>query len=194
MMLNSIDCKQAETAMLRHMERSITAAESVELLKHVKTCERCMEEYLMFDQVVEFISTNDISTLESAPENFTQNVMASIRKDSAHAPQLKEIVRNGNLLSHLLGGSSLIVLAVALIIFYNPEQVAHFAYTYPAIGTIVSVASNVWAALAGAMNSIVYSVGNLSIESSISIAALAFVLISGLLLVVLQRQEERTTA
>jgi len=196
-MHKTINCKQAEVALMQHMERSITAEDAQLLLQHVQECENCMEEYLMFDQVVEFAATTSAESWDVAPANFTANVMAAVRKEPSYAPAaqpLRQIVREGNILSHILGGSGLVVLALALIIFYNPEQVAHLAYTYPAIGTIVSMAGSVWTFFAGIINSVVYSAGNISIESSISIAALAFVLVAGMLLVVLQRQEERTTA
>jgi len=196
-MTKIMDCEKAGTALMQHMERSITVEDAQLLLQHVQECENCMEEYLMFDQVVEFAATTTAESWNVAPVNFTANVMAAVRKEPAYAPvaqPLKDIVREGNILSHILGGSGLIVLALALVIFYNPEHVAHLAYTYPAIDIIVSMASSIWAALGSMMNAIVYSAGSLSIENSISIAALAFVLLAGMLLVVLQRQEERTAA
>ena len=191
-----LSCAQADTLMLKHMEGMNTPEEAQLLLAHVEDCQNCREEYLAFDMAMEFAIATDHSQWEAAPANFTANVMAAVALEKKEmvevkAPTVSTVRKHPYLKFDILCGISLIGLALALVIAYRPEQVANVAYMYPVVDVLLTGALHVWDFMGRVVQAIAYSTSTLSIESGISIAALAFVLVAGSLLVVLQSQDEQ---
>ncbi|MCL2287059.1 MAG: hypothetical protein FWC32_11945 [Firmicutes bacterium] len=184
-----ITCAKAEIAMLSHMEGTLSSEDAQILAQHVEKCELCREYYLAFDEVMEY-AASDEADWQEAPANFTATVMAEVNKMSLYTkPAVEAIRRKGMATLHILWGVSAILLGVALFFAFNPQHLATLTSSYP-------IFDNIAVFLAGAatpLDQVLYStMQNHTIESSLGIAALLFVLILGSLLVVLHKQQEET--
>jgi len=80
-----MNCNQAETAMMQHMEKTIEPETAKSLAKHVLQCKTCREVYLVFDQSMDCVDSIQ------APAGFTESVMASVTK--MHVSQAQNILK-----------------------------------------------------------------------------------------------------
>jgi ribose/xylose/arabinose/galactoside ABC-type transport system permease subunit len=70
------DCELASIYMMKFMDGVITDEEAAQLNKHILTCKRCREDFIMYDQIMrEFTKI----TLTEAPTDLEEKVMARIR-------------------------------------------------------------------------------------------------------------------
>ena len=186
-----MDCKQAEVAMLKHMERAITPQDAVRLSQHVMVCEHCREHYLMFDQVMEFAATSE--DWDEAPPNFTSAVMAKVAANVAikPAPQAANKIR---LAFHVTFGLCAVFFATILFFAYNPTLVSNLTDMSPAFAGLVAAIHGLGTLFGNMMESFIQTAGTLNIANSLSIAALVFVLVLSSLLIVLHKQDEKGIA
>jgi len=182
-------CSQAEIAMLQHMETTISLKDARRLAQHVQECQSCREYYLAFDETMEYAAA-EIDWKE-APESFTAAVMAAVHHMPIHSkPEVvEEIKRNGLVTLHILWGASAILFGIALFFAFNPDSFTSLINSFPIFDSIATFITGIGASLSQALGNMRY---NHTIESSLGIAALLFVLILGSLLVVLHK-DERTS-
>ena len=183
-------CAEAETAMLAHMETTIALKDAHRLAAHVETCELCREYYLAFDETMEYAASAEAQWLE-APESFTANIMAAVQHMPVYAkPEVVEKIRNRGVATlRILWGVSAILFGIALFFAFNPYQLANLIASYPVLDSIAMFFSSIGAAFDQALRS---AANTHSIEGTIGIAALLFVLVLGSLLVVLHGDQKRT--
>jgi len=190
-----MDCSQAEVAMLKHMEKIITTEEAGLLHEHILDCDSCREYYLAFDEVMEFAATAETSDWEEAPASLTVAVMAEVKNMPVYTKQAaKKSISKKHYAFYIAWGSSLVFLAAALFIAYNPTYIENLAYAYPIVASIVNAMRSIWAAIGSMLDWVVQSTSTLSIENNISIAALLFVFVLGSLLVALHKDDEKGIA
>jgi len=187
------NCEQSEILMLKHMEKTISAEDTIKLAGHVQDCQSCREYYLAFDEAME--AMGDFATahieLDQAPDNFTANVMVQVRKmPAAVTPAIATARQRGRVALYAFWGVSVIIVAVALVLAYNPHYLTDLAYTYP-----------IFEGVATAMQRAVSAFGQVPewlmndtdvMAHNFGVAALAFVLVLGMLLVVLHKDESRS--
>jgi len=177
-----MDCNLAETLMMKHMDKIISKQEAADLARHIDECESCREYYLAFDQTMEAMAT----ITEVAPANFTAAVMTEIRKMPAYTkPEPVRVVS----IMHMFWGASAVLVAIALFFGYNPHYITDLANQYHIFQHFVNAANNTMAFLSQLTESIMQNQQTQTIGSSFAVGALAFVLILGVLLVTLHKEE-----
>jgi len=185
-------CSQAEIAMLQHMETTISLKDARRLAQHVQDCESCREYYLAFDEIMECTAAETESSAywQEAPESFTAAVMTKVHHMPVHSkPEVvEEIKRSGLVTLHILWGASAILFGIALFFAFNPDSFTNLINSFPIFDSIVTSITGFGASLSQALTNMRY---NHTIESSLGIAALLFVLILGSLLVVLHKDAEQ---
>ena len=195
----TISCQQAELFMTKHMDMIIAADEASKLLDHVQSCESCREQYLMFDQVMELAASPDV--IVTAPDNFTAAVMAEVNKMPAYSP-VAQVVEKANVAATTSGWeiatriilwASPVLFAIILLAIHNPAIVQAVTEAHPIAESIVGAIVGFGL---GFSNFITEATQNatLSVNNAFGVTALAFVLLLGSILVVLQRDEEKGTA
>ena len=189
----SMNCLQAETAMMEHMEQIIPAEDKLRLAQHVQECESCREYYLAFDEVMEYAASEEADWQE-APEGFAASVMTEIRKEAAYVQKVEpevavvaEIRRRYTVALHILWGFSVILLGVTLYFVYNPEQFANLASNSALLTSVSTAVAGAWASVSGLIDRVMQNPQ--TIENNLAVAALLFVLVLGSLLVVLHKEE-----
>ena len=181
-------CEQSEILMMKHMEKTISTQDAAKLAQHVQDCENCREYYLAFDEAMEAMETVE---LYATPDNFTANVMAQVRKMPAYVtPAIATARKKGRTALYVFWGISAAVVALALILAYNPQYLINLSYTYPIFENVVAAMGRISAAFGQVPE---WLTGDTTVmANSFGIAALAFVLVLGLLLVVLHKDEGKT--
>jgi len=189
--MQNMDCAQAEVAVLKHMEQTISTQDAQRLAQHVKHCQSCKEYYLAFDEIMEYASAE--TDWQEAPEGFTATVMASVGEIHVKQTQPEisaEINNRVNYVLHVLWGMGAILLGVAFFFVYNPEHFANLVEMSPNLASISAAVSGMWASISQWIDRVMQSQG-LPTETNLGIMALLFVLVLGSLLVVLHRDQER---
>jgi len=188
--LPDMNCAEAEIAVLKHMEQTISVEDAQRLAMHVQGCPPCKEYYLAFDEIMEYASSE--TDWQQAPEDFTAAVMANVGKIYVEQtqPQIsEEINRRVNYVLHVLWGMGAILLGVAFFFVYNPEHFASLVERSPNLASISAAVAGVWASISQWIDGIMQS--QRTIETNLGIMALLFVLVLGSLLVILHRDQER---
>ena len=180
-------CEQAETAMLAHMETTISLKDARRLAAHVESCETCREYYLAFDETMEYAASAEADWLE-APQGFTASVMAAVQHMPVYAkPEVVEKIRSrGQATLHILWGVSAILFGIALFFAFNPQQFTNLIHSYPVLHSVTDFFSNAAAAFGQGVEN---ALNAHTMESGIGIAALLFTLVLGSLLVVLHTDQ-----
>jgi len=175
------------------MEKTISAEDAVKLAQHVQDCQSCREYYLAFDEAMEAMdsfATADIE-LEQAPDNFTANIMAQISKMPAYVtPAIVTARQRGRVALYAFWGVSAIMVAVALVLAYNPHYLIDLAHTYPIFEGVVAAMQNIGSSFGQVPEWLISDTAVMT--HSLGVAALAFVLVLGMLLVVLHKDESRS--
>ncbi|MCL2361878.1 MAG: hypothetical protein FWC73_08720 [Defluviitaleaceae bacterium] len=177
-----MDCKQANLAMMEHMEKTIQPQQAQDLARHVMSCEDCREYYIGFDMALDILNEPELSI---APPGFTNNVMAQVRELPAHTKPIPLFLR-------ILWGFGGIILGIALLLAFNPEWLTAITEASPILYNIQSAMLALSAAVASWLADWMASyqgTGNLMLHG-----ALVFVAAVGALLLILQRSEKSTKA
>jgi len=177
-----MNCKQAEIAMMENMEKTIQPARARDLAQHVLECETCREYYIGFDMALEVL---DDETLAIPPLDFTQKVMAQVNAMPAHSKPIPMSLR-------ILWGLGAIFLGVGLMFAFNPAWLTAMTEAYPVLYNIINAMETVRIFAAESLAELTGSYQGIGLPM-IS-AALGFVVIVGMLLMVLQRSEKSTKA
>jgi len=185
-----LNCEQSEILMLKHMEQTISTEDAAKLAQHVQDCQNCREYYLAFDEVMEAMETVEIY---KTPDNFTANVMAGVRKMPNYVtPAIATARKKGQTALYVFWGVSAAVVALALILAYNPQYLISLSYTYPIFENVVAAMENIVAAFGQVPDWLMSDTTVMA--HSFGVAALAFVLLLGLLLVVLHKDESKVSS
>ena len=178
-----MDCKQAEIAMMQHMEKTITPQDAKELAEHVLSCASCREYYLAFDEMMECVSDEDF-ILETPPADFTKSVMAKVGE---LAEKNEKIKMSESILMKVVWGISAVFMGAALYFILNPEMLPSFAITTPVVDGFLSAMGMVGNAFAQGFSQLA-QIG-VSIDNSLSVIALFFTIVLGGLLTLLYNEE-----
>lgn len=115
-----MDCNDAGELMMKYMDRVLTEAEASKLNLHLKECEACREDFLIYDGMM-----RDFDGLEivCAPEHFEAGVMARIAElpplNTANAYSLDAIAcAVWGIFSVLMGAGFMLFLNQDTIITY----------------------------------------------------------------------------
>ena len=185
-----LNCEQSDILMLKHMEKNITSEDAAKLAQHVQECENCREQYLVFDELMESMDDIAVSGIElnKVPDYFTSNIMAQVRGMPPYvAPEIVTARKVGRTALFAFWGISAILAAVALILLYNPQYLASLSQTYPIFEGAVAAMGRMAAAFGQVPDWLMSD--TTVIGHSFGVAALAFVLVLGMLLVVLHKDE-----
>jgi len=178
-----MDCTIAENLTMKYAEGTITPPESQGLVKHVLSCESCREFYLLFDEMLEQTTTDD---LEKVPGDFTRNVMLAVKALPCREAKVKRSA--GSVVYSVLWGFSVMILGLALLLVFNPTWLE-----VPILNTIHDglMAFGAW------MIAIGERIGNsvsLNVTQAMSLFALSFSGIIVILLHLLYSGEKRQKA
>jgi len=182
-------CKQIDNLLLKHIEKTLSTDEARRLAKHVLECENCREYYLAFDEAAEYAETME---MHEAPANFTSNVMLAVSQIPQPIAVRKSIAQKVELA--LTWGLSLLLLTIIVFLAYNPDYLMSLANVYPIIASVVSVMLIARDFFVDMGQWLVQQAALYGSENILGIAALVFMLISGSLLFVLQKEEEKSLA
>jgi len=182
-------CKQIDNLLLKHIEKTLSTDEARRLAKHVLECESCREYYLAFDEAAEYAETMEMA---EAPANFTSNVMLAVSQIQPVVAVRKRFAYKVEMA--LTWGLSLLLLAIIVFLAYNPDYFLSLANVYPMLAVAAGVMLAIGDFFMGlgqwfAQQAVLYGSENL-----FGIAALVFMFISGSLLFVLQKEEEKSLA
>ena len=180
-----MNCNQAELAMMEHMEKTIRPARARDLAQHVLGCEACREYYVGFDMAFEVLNDAELSI---PPADFTQSVMAQVRKLPAHTPPEP----SASVALHILWGLGAIVLGIGLLLAFNPDWMAALTEAYPIVYNMTNAVNSVWLSITETFARITPANQTTGAANGLSVfnMALIFVVVVGALLVVLQRSEK----
>ena len=180
-----MDCNQAEHAMMEHMEKTIQPARARDLAQHVLGCENCREYYVGLDMAFEVLGDAELS---APPADFTQTVMAQVRKLPAHTPPEP----SASVAMHILWGLGAIILGVGLLLAFNPDWLAALAAAFPVVYATINAVSTAGQFAINHLERLVSSNQAANATGGLSPfnVALIFVVVVGILLVVLQRTEK----
>ena len=185
-----MDCKQAEIAMMQHMEKTITPQDAKDLAQHILSCASCREYYLAFDEMMENATDEDF-VLESPPADFTKSVMAKVGALAEKTETVSEkSVKSEGILMKAIWGISAVFMGAALYFILNPEMLPSFAITTPVVDGFLQVMAAVGNAFAQGFNQMTQL--NVSIDDSLSVIALFFAIILGGLLTLLYNEENHS--
>lgn len=71
-----MDCKKANDLMMKYMDGNISKDEVFSLKKHIDKCDKCYEDFLIYDKILKGFSSMD--NIVTVPEDFEKNVMSEI--------------------------------------------------------------------------------------------------------------------
>lgn len=125
-----MDCEKAGGLMMKYMDMILTDAEAVSLNKHIKICDRCKVDFLVYDSIMNGFSK---MTLTEAPEGFENCVMDVI----AQLPEAKPKTP-GRQISGLLGVFSVLI-GLGFILIVNKEAIINWMYQYSQFESLLSV-------------------------------------------------------
>ena len=178
-----MDCNQAELAMMAHMEKTIHPAQARDLAQHVLNCEACREYFIGFDMALDVLGDAELC---EAPADFTQAVMAQVRKLPAHTQP--EPAASTSISLRVLWGLSAIVIGVGLLFAFNPEWLTTVTAAAPIVDRMFDASSRLQLFIMGMFDGIapVYNGAGMFTFN----AAIIFAVVVGALLLVLQRSEK----
>jgi len=178
-----MDCKQAEIAMMQHMEKTITPQDAKALAEHVLSCATCREYYLMFDEAMECLTDEDF-ILEAPPADFTKSVMTKV---GVFAEKVEPPITVESLLMKALWGIGAVFIGAALYFILNPEMLPSFTIATPVVDGFLYTINTIGNAFAQGVNQMAQI--DVSIDSSLSVIALFFTIVLGGLLTILHSEE-----
>jgi hypothetical protein len=189
-----MDCKQADIAMMQHMEKTISPADARDLAKHILRCENCREYFLAFDEAMDYMSEMDSVEVEliEAPANFTMSVMEKVRQIPTYSNPIPTC--RITTLMRCLWGSSAVFLGVSLLFIFNPDWLATLAAIYPAFAAVSNALDAASLFLGSAVVEFMQSIGSQSgnvATTGLTISTLIFLVMIGIVLFVLHRGEKR---
>jgi len=174
-----MNCNQAQLAMMEHMEKTIQPARARDLTKHVLVCESCREYYIGFDMALDVLNDAELST---PPADFTQNVMAQVRKHPAHSKPIAMYLR-------VLWGLGAIFLGIGLLFAFNPEWLSALTDSSPIVASIINAMYTAREFVSGWVGELTAS--NQGAGLSALNIAIVFVVTIGALLLILRNSEKR---
>lgn len=75
--MERLDCSKTEDYLMKYMDNNLTSKEANELNRHISCCEKCKEEFMVYDQMMtEFMEME----LDVAPEGFELRVMEKVKE------------------------------------------------------------------------------------------------------------------
>ena len=180
-----MDCNQAEIAMMEHMEKTIHPARARDLALHVLKCEPCREYFVGFDMALDVLSDAELST---PPEDFTQKIMAQVRKLPAHTPPVPVI----SPALRVIWGLGAIFFGIAMLFAFNPEWWQAVTAASPVVSGMIAAMQTAGQFLQGIAENFAPVNQSASVSTGMSVfnLALVFVFVVGALLVVLQMSEK----
>lgn len=190
-----MDCDKAGDAMMQYVEKTIKPMVAIRLARHVHKCESCREYFLALDETAEAFAEPcaeaELATERvSAPEGFTEAVMARIRKLPVYAP-IK--INRADIALRVVWGLCAVLLGVTLGMIYHPETAA-LIMNVPFIRAAADVSAAGGEALRSMVNQMINSGGLVNAQTTQNVwltnAALIFVFMLAGLLAVLRRAEK----
>jgi hypothetical protein len=174
-----MDCRKAETAVMRHIEKLLQPAEARDLTTHILKCENCRALYLMMDESADIFTAPAESFHEAPAADFTQRVMALVHADETET----EKVTAGDMVLRVLWSLGGVAVGVLMLLVMNPDWAASIALQN-AFGYAGMYMEELTAWLSRS------EVLHVAINSSLGIAALIFAGLIGGLLYGLHRGED----
>jgi anti-sigma factor RsiW len=153
-----MDCEKASGLMMKYMDMILTDAEALSLNKHIKTCEQCKEDFMMYDSIMNGFS--EMSLVE-APEGFEDSVMEAVAQLPVHKAKTTGV-------SGLLGVFSVLI-GIGFILILNSEAIIGWMQGYPQLEPLLSVIIPA----ATAIDNISYQVSTSISEFTLSIQQVA---------------------
>ena len=181
-----MDCSMAQDLIVKRTEFELKDTEATELYKHVLTCGRCRESYLVFDECMEAVALFDKGSLDEtpAPEGFTGLVMAKIGTDYASS-EIEKVKEKGWLVLNLLWGFSAIILGIILFLLFNPSWLEALVNRYPIVYSAISGLQQFFGMVQSGMLGLFDPALSIALSGSLGVFALLFVAVMSLLLFVL---------
>jgi len=168
-----MDCRKAETAVMRHIEKLLQPAEARDLTKHILKCEDCRTLYLMMDESADIYAMPAESLSEMPAAGFTERVMALVHaEETVHETAAVTV---NDIILRVLWSLSGVAVGVLMLLVMNPDWAASIALQN-AFGYAGMYMEEVTAWLSRS------EVLHVVVNSSLGVAALVFAgLIGGLL-------------
>ena len=116
--------------MMKYMDGVLTDAEAASLNRHIKVCDQCKEDFLVYDSIMYNFSE---MTLTEAPEGFERRVMDIITQ--LPETTLKAVNRS---LSGILGVFSVLI-GLGFILIMNKEAMILWMRQYPQFQPLTNI-------------------------------------------------------
>jgi len=125
-----MDCEKAGSLMMKYMDMILTDAEALSLNRHIKTCDQCKVDFLVYDSIMN--SFSEMSLIE-APEGFEDRVMEKI----AQLPEPRTKAA-GIQLSGLVGVFSVLI-GLGFILILSKDAIIGWMHTFPQFEPLLSI-------------------------------------------------------
>ena len=179
-----MDCSQSQIAIMEYLEKRIEPIEAQMLVKHVLVCEDCRELYLLLDESQELLTQKISAPVEATiPVDFVANVMEMVRKEPKYA-KLPPV----SIELKILWAVSAVVMAIALLVHFDPPWFASIVASFPTVATIQEFFVNISNNTTGAVLQFFQAL-DLQESGYMSLWAMMFVLVISTLLLILHREE-----
>jgi hypothetical protein len=124
-MKNTLNCREAETALMQHIEKTIVPAQARELALHTMACASCRQLFVMMDAEAEFEAEAEGGVFAHSDEIspvFTQGVMAQVSTLDAYLPARS--LSLGEVFMRLLWAFGIVAVGVGMLLAINPQWAA----------------------------------------------------------------------
>ena len=168
-------CEQADSLMMKYMDRNLSEGEAERLHLHLRECESCQADFLAYDQMVEvFIQETAVTVAWELPAAFDQEVMAKIEALGA-LPNC--YTKTDNMLCVFWGGFSALI-GLGFGVALNKDAIAALLADSPEGAWLTSFFAPVSQAVSGAVDGAVTAFNQAMTQAAGYVAASRWVLLA----------------
>lgn len=128
-----MNCSKSDEYFMKYMDNALTESEALKLNTHLKDCEKCRTDFLIYDSLMKEFSS--IECIE-APEDLEIRVMAEIAKLE---PIYNKSEKNTNTIFIVLAAVLGSLLGLSFILFINREAILNIMSGYPQLEAYVAM-------------------------------------------------------
>ncbi len=127
-----MECSKADGLIMKYMDNTISANEAKALNAHLALCEKCMSDFLAYDEIM-----SEFSELElvSPMDGFETAVMAKIEECGVIYEKRTSLL--DNIITVIIGFAS-VLLGIGFLFAINRDQIIDYLESASFIGSYVS--------------------------------------------------------
>jgi hypothetical protein len=159
---------------MKYMDGMLSESEAIQLNKHLLVCERCKEEFIMYDKILE--SFNETLLFE-APEGFEESVMSIISTLEPINIRVNNTVENT---IWAVWGAVSVILGLGFMLVLNKGDILDFLNTKPELSVFVQLFEPISAYLSVFVNELIITIYTNILFATDLISTLRYFIVAGL--------------